>query len=185
MLTIYVEPTELYNETKNEFLNFNGGYLNLEHSLVSVQKWEAKWHIPFLDEVDRPYKQIKDYIRCMAVPPLPKDPTIYNFLSKKNVDDIVKYIREPMTATWFSTRNGLKGGQTSSREKITAEVIYYWMISLNIPAEYKHWHLNQLMTLIRVFTEKNKQPTKQSAQELAIERDRINEERKAKYKTTG
>lgn len=184
MLTIYVNPNEMYNDSKNEFLYFDGGILQLEHSLEAVRKWEARWHIPFLETDEKTYKQIRDYIRCMTLNPV-KDPNIYMFLTRKNIDDVVTYIKNPMTATWFSNTNNYKGGKQSAREKITAELIYYWMISLNIPHEYERWHLNQLMTLIKVITEKNKKQEKRSPQEIARERQRLNEERKKQYNTRG
>lgn len=183
MLTVNVKKGEMFNEFTNEFSYFEGGTLQLEHSLVSIRKWEAKWHISFLETEKLTIPQIKDYIRCMTLNK-PKDSKIYDFISSEDIKDVIKYIKDPHTATWFA--KGISNGTLKSRrEKITAELIYYWMISLNIPTEFEKWHLNQLMTLIRVVSAKSKSPKKRNPKEAAMEIERLNEERKAKWNTRG
>lgn len=184
MYVIKVPKIEMYNELANEFQYFDGGELQLEHSLISVRKWEAKWHIPFLEEKQKTIEQIKDYIRCMTLNKV-KDPWIYDLLSQQHLEGVLKYIEDPSTASWVREDNGLPGLQTSKREKVTAELIYFWMISLQIPTEFEKWHLNQLMMLIKVVNAKNKTPKKRSAKDLAAERARINAERRAKTKSKG
>lgn len=184
MLTVIVEPTELYIEATNEFRNFKGGVLQLEHSLIAIRKWENKWHIPFLEEDEKPHEMIKDYIKCMTLNK--PDPDIYDFLSQKNVNDIVEYIKDPRSATYFSNKGGLPGQNknTTHPEKITAEIVYCWMIMLNIPIEFERWHINQLITLIRVVNLKAN-PTKMNQKEAAMQRQMLNAQRRAKYKTRG
>ena len=129
MLSIVVPEREYYDEDKNEFIHSKETTLQLEHSLVSLSKWESKWNKPFLSSKDKTDEEILDYIRCMTITQN-VDPSVYLRLSKKNVEQIVNYINLPMTATTFSDReNGKKG------EIITAEIVYYWMISLNVPFE--------------------------------------------------
>lgn len=185
MLTVNVEPNELYIEKTNEFWSFDGGVLQLEHSLISIRKWESKWHIPFLEEEDKTPEQIKDYIRCMTINNV-KNPDIYEFLTQKNINDIIEYIKDSMTATFFSNKGGLpnQNKNNSNPEKITAEVVYCWMIMLNIPIEFERWHINQLITLIRVVNIKAN-PSKMSHKDAAMQRQMLNAQRRAKYKTRG
>ena len=139
---------------------FNEQVLQLEHSLVSISKWESKWHIPFLDGKDKTLEQIIDYVRCMTITQNVK-PEVYNRLTEDNLKAINDYIENPMTATTFSDIN-----QRPSREIITSEIIYYWMVSFNIPFECQKWHLNKLLTLIKVCNIKNSPPKKMSRQEI-------------------
>lgn len=188
MLTIEVKSREMFNETTNEFSYFEGGVLQMEHSLIAVRKWEAKWHVPFLDDTNKPFVQIKDYFRYMTINK-PKDSKIYDFLTQQNVEEILAYIKDSHTATWFS-KEQMKGSPFGRREKITAELVYYWMIGLNIPIEFERWHLNQLMTLINLVSIKNKESTKKGRRkkdpkEAAAEIERLNEARKAKWNTRG
>lgn len=181
MLEIYVPPNELYFEDRNEFVTCKGGKLQLEHSLISVRKWEAQWHKPYLNTEKSP-EEILSYIRCMTLN-REVDPNIYLFLTKELMEQIAEYIGNPMTATWFNNSN--VGAAKSSNEVITAEIIYYWMISLNIPTEYERWHLNQLTTLIKVVSVKNGPQEKKDPKEAAIERMKLNAKRRAKLGSKG
>lgn len=182
MLTIIVPPASGWDEELEEFVTpFKGGVIKLEHSLISVKKWEAKHHVPFLDDKEKSAEDILDYIKCMTISITPDD-SAFNYLTKKNIEEIMSYMENPMTATWFSKLAGKGKGAASRGETITAELVYYWMISYNIPVEFEKWHLNQLMTLIKVFSEKNR---KVDPKQAAIERARLNEERKRKFKTKG
>ena len=152
--------------------------LRLEHSLVSLSKWESKWCKPFLSQAGMTPEETLDYIRFMTLNDV--DPDIYDGLTKENVREIVRYIEAPMTATTFSKDKGKR-----NREIITAELIYYWMISMNIPFECREWHLNQLLTLIRVCSIKNQPAKKMSRREIMRRNAALNAERKAKLNSKG
>ena len=189
MLTITIPASEGYDEVNNEFINTKQTTLQLEHSLLSLHKWEQKWHIPFLASNDKTQEQTVDYIRCMTITPN-VDPFVYRVMPKSAVMEITKYIENPMTATWFSDdknkQKKLIGAQKNSSEIVTAEIIYYWMIALNIPVEYRKWHLNSLLTLIRVVSLKNApKDSKVGSADWARQRSALNAQRRAKYHTRG
>ena len=160
MLTITIPAMELFNDITQEFIETKAQTIQLEHSLVSISKWESKWNKPFLANNDKSIAETLDYIRCMTITQN-VNPDIYRRLSRSNIEDINNYIDAPMTATTFSDN---KSGR--SREIVTSELIYYWMISLNIPMECQRWHLNRLLTLIRVCNVKNTPPKKMSRREI-------------------
>lgn len=178
---------ELFDEKKEEFLpivDIKETKIQLEHSLISLKKWEQKWHKPFLSKSDKlTYEELSDYIRCMTLNH-GVDPEVYNWIPEEVINLIVEYIKDPMTATWFR-EDKLVGAQKNSREVITAEIIYYWMITLNIPVEFQKWHLNQLLTLIKVVNIKNQKPTKRDPKEVAKERAALNAKRRAELKSKG
>lgn len=172
MLTIVVPAREYFDEQKNEFISDKEHTLQLEHSLLSLSKWEAKWNKPFLSTNEKTEEEILDYVRCMTVTQN-VDPSIYYKLSKDNVEKINEYINLPMTATTFNDRGGAK-----NREVITAEIIYYWMISFNIPFECQKWHLNKLLTLVKVCSIKNTPPKKMSKREIMNRNHALNASRR-------
>lgn len=177
---------EPFDPEKEEFLpkvDIKETRIQLEHSLISLKKWEQKWHKPFLGKSDLTYEELSDYIRCMTLSH-GIDPQVYQWIPKDVIQQIVEYIQDPMTATWFR-ENGLVGAQKRSNEIITAEIIYYWMIALNIPVEFQKWHLNQLLTLIKVVNIKNSKPTKKNPKIAAQERSALNAKRRAEYKSKG
>lgn len=178
MLSITVPETELFNEDTNEFIVVKEQTLSLEHSLVSISKWEQKWNVPFL-EGEKTLDQSRDYIRCMTLTQN-VDPLVYYCLTNENIEAINNYIEAPMTATWFK-----KEKKTAKKEIITNERIYYWMITLNIPFECQKWHLNRLLTLIRVCMVENTPKKKRSKKEMLEERKYLNELRKKQYNTKG
>lgn len=180
MLRITIPPFELFDSASNQFIQVKGQTLQLEHSLVSLSKWEAKWHKPFLSSEEKTTEEILDYIRCMTITQN-VDPQVYTGLTTSNMDEISAYINDSNTATWFKDER--QNGR--SREVITSEVIYWWMIALNIPPEYQKWHLNRLLTLIRVCNEKNTPPKKMSRKELARHNRSLNEARKRALNTHG
>ncbi|MGB4293547.1 MAG: hypothetical protein WBJ37_11785, partial [Bacteroidales bacterium] len=145
MLQITIPAVELWDERKQEFVTTKEQTLQLEHSLVSISKWESKWCKPFLSKQEKTSEETLDYIKCMTITQN-VDPEVYNYLTNKNIEEINNYINAPMTATYFSDEKTSK----TSREQVTAELIYYWMIALNIPFECQKWHLNRLLTLIKV-----------------------------------
>ena len=136
MLRLIIPATEKWDDEKQEFIYQDAVELELEHSLVSVSKWESKWCKAFLTNKYKTVEETIDYIKCMTITPNVPD-SVYECLTNTNVLDVCKYIESPMTATVFS-----KDNSKPSREVITSEIIYYWMIALNIPFEYQYWHLN-------------------------------------------
>lgn len=177
---------EFYDEEKEEFLppvDIKETKLQLEHSLISLKKWEQKWHKPFLKDEDKTEEELSDYIRCMTLNH-GVDPIVYRFIPNEKIKEVIDYIKDPMTATWFRD-NSLIGAQKSSREVVTAEIIYYWMIALNVPVEFEKWHLGQLLTLIKVVSIKNKGDQKMDPRVAARERALLNKQRRAKYHSRG
>ena len=179
MLKITVPAMEYYDEVNNEFIDYKEQVLQLEHSLVSISKWEAKWHRPFLDGKDKTLEQVIDYVRCMTITQN-VNLDVYTRLTEGNLKDINDYIENPMTATTFSDIN-----QTPNREIITSEIIYYWMVAFNIPFECQKWHLNRLLTLIEVCNVKNAPPKKYSQRELMSRNSALNKARRQKYNSKG
>ena len=171
---------EIWDEEIQEFVEPKYKILELEHSLVSLQKWESKWCKPFLHTTELTYEETLDYIKCMTKTQN-VDPDIYNLLTESHVKEIRDYIAAPMTATTFSEdKSGKK-----NREIITAEIIYYWMVALQIPESYRKWHLNQLLTLIRVCNIKNEPPKKQNKGDIMRQNAALNAARRKKLNTKG
>lgn len=180
MLTITIPAVEMFNEKTQEFVTFKEQTLQLEHSLVSLSKWESKWCKAFLSKEEKTLEETIDYIKCMTITQN-VNPEVYNRLSRSNIEDINKYIDSPMTATTFYD-DKQKG---RNREIITNELIYYWMISLNIPMECQKWHLNRLLTLIRVCNIKNSPPKKMSRSEIMSRNAALNKARRQQLNTKG
>lgn len=184
MLTITIPKSREWDETKEEFIQIPETTFSMEHSLISLSKWEQKWHKPFMDhQNNKTTEEIIDYFRCMTVTPA-INPDIYNHMPIEVINKIMEYIEDPMTATWFSEEEVKKSG-IGRREIITSEIIYYWMVTLNIPAQFEKWHLNRLITLIRVVNIKNSPPKKLNKKETLARNRKLNSLRKAKYKTKG
>nr|DAW67399.1 MAG TPA: hypothetical protein [Caudoviricetes sp.] len=179
MLTITIPAMELFNDITQEFIETKAQTIQLEHSLVSISKWESKWNKPFLANNDKSIAETLDYIRCMTITQN-VNPDVYRRLSRSNIEDINNYIDAPMTATTFSDN---KSGR--SREIVTSELIYYWMISLNIPMECQRWHLNRLLTLIRVCNVKNTPPKKMSRREIMNRNAALNAARRKQLNSKG
>lgn len=179
MLTITIPAVEMWDEKEEQFVYSPETTLELEHSLVSLSKWESKWQKPFLSGKEKTEEEVLDYIKCMTLTPN-VSPIIYDHLSEDNITDINHYIDAPMTATTFSDRNN-----KPSREIITAELIYYWMITANIPFKCEEWHLNRLLTLIKVCGIKNSPPKKMSKREIMSRNASINAARKKQLNTRG
>lgn len=180
MLEIIIPPVELWDPKERRFSKSKEYKLQLEHSLISISKWESKWNKSFLKEEDKTPEEILEYIKCMTltqnVPP-----EAYLYLTEENVNSIVEYIKAPMTATWFSKDSNRK----FSREVVTNEVIYDWMIEFGIPFECQKWHLNRLITLIRVRTARNDKTKKMSEKETLSKYREINAARRKKLKSKG
>ena len=182
MLKITIPSIELFDETNQEFITTKEQTLQLEHSLVSLSKWESKWCKPFLSQDTRTVEETIDYIRCMTITQN-IDPVVYNNISNEIIEQINDYIDAPMTATWFSEDR--KGKGKTSSEQITSELIYYWMISLNIPFECQKWHLNRLLTLIRICNIKNQPEKKMSKKAILSQNAALNAARRKKMNTKG
>ena len=180
-LTIPALKTEDWDASKEEFIYHTvdkDRTICLEHSLISLSKWESKWCKPFISS-EKTDEEFLDYIKCMTLTQnVPSD--IYDRLSVENINEVMKYINAPMTATTFSKYN-----QKPNREVITSELIYYWMITLNIPVEFEKWHINRLITLIRICEIKNSQPKKQSKREIMSRNAALNAARRKQLHTKG
>lgn len=180
MLQIIVPGVEAWDERTETFVSFKDTSITLEHSLISISKWESKWHKPFLGKDDKTPEQINDYIKCMTITPNVK-PEVYEFLSKDNISDVMAYINDPMTATTITNRDGRK----FSREIVTSELVYYWMVSLNIPFECQKWHINRLMMLIQICEVKN-QPDKKMGRKGTVQQNAaLNAARRQKAHSRG
>lgn len=178
-LSIPLSP-EGWDEKTEQFVEAKTCVLHLEHSLVSLSKWESKWEKPFFSRAEKTYEEILDYIKFMTISKN-VDPSVYSHITQSNIQEINQYIEAPMTATTFTKDKN----QAKNREIITAELIYYWMIALNIPFECQKWHLNRLLTLIRVCNIKNSPPKKMSKKEAAMQRAQLNAARKKQMNTKG
>lgn len=181
MLTITIPATEEFDEAKGEFIYAKEQTLQLEHSLLSISKWESKWCKPFLSKHDKTPEEVIDYIKCMTLNPS-VDESVYRCLSQSNLNKINDYIGSPMSATYFSEDKNSK----SNREIITSELIYYWMIALQIPFDpCQKWHLNRLLTLIRVCNIKNAPPKKMSKRDIMSRNASLNAARRKQLNTKG
>ena len=180
MLEITIKPCELFDEEKEEFITIPEQTIKLEHSLVSLSKWESKWCKPFLSKEDKSYEETIDYIKCMTLTQN-VNPIVYGLIDRDSMKQITKYIEAPMTATTFYDDKNSK----HSREIVTAELIYYWMISLQIPFECQKWHLNRLLTLIKVCSIKNEPPKKMSTRDVMSRNAALNAARRKRLNTKG
>ena len=180
MLRITVPSKEIFDEATSSFVDVKEQTLTLEHSLVSLYKWESKWHKPFLSKEGKTNEETIDYIKCMTLTQN-VDPNVYMCLTNKNIQDINDYIEDPMTATTFSDDNKKSGKQ----KIVTAEVIYYWMLSLQIPFKCEKWHLNKLLTLIRVCNAENAPAEKKSMADIRKSNRELNMARRKKLNSKG
>lgn len=176
-------PMELWDNVNEVFIDMPGSkeqQLQLEHSLVSISKWESRWCKPFLSKQAMTDEETIDYIRCMTltqnVPP-----EVYNNITDEIIEKVKEYIEAPMTATWFS-KDGRRG---ANNETVTSELIYYWMISLNIPMKCEKWHLNRLLTLVKVCNRKNQPAKKMSKQSILSRYAELNKARREKFNSKG
>ena len=179
MLTIRVGAVEAFDDSTQEFVATGGTPIQLEHSLASLSKWESEFEKPFLSTNEKTLGELTFYIKAMTLTPDVPDELYYR-LSEKNIEEINAYINKKMTATWFSETT-----PETSKEIVTAELIYYWMTAFQIPFECQYWHLNRLFTLIRVCSMKHEKPKKMSRAEVARRNRELNEQRKAQLGTRG
>ena len=181
MLQITIPETELFDEARQEFIYVNKPVtLSLEHSLVSISKWESKWKKPYITEEEKTTEEVIDYIRCMTITQN-VSPEVYYALTEENFKEIEEYIKDTHTATTFVDRDEAK----KNGEGVTSELVYYWMCAYQIPFEAQKWHFNRLMTLIRIAAVKNSPAKKMSSKDAYNQQRELNALRRAKLKTKG
>lgn len=181
MLTIRVPDKELFNDATQEFINVKGRELRMEHSLVSLSKWESKFHKPFLVKENKTRAETIEYIKLMTITQNVDD-SVFKAIDHKIIKEVTAYLEDPMTATTFTEQEEKRN---INREVITAEIIYYWMVTLQIPMECQKWHLNRLLTLINVCNIKNQPKRKMTKGEIKARNRALNTERRQRLNTTG
>ena len=179
MKQIFIKEKELWDEKNRMFINVKPQTITLEHSLVSISKWESKWHVPFFSKQDKTAEMTLDYIRAMTITQN-VNPNVYEALTAEDFREIEKYIQDPQTATTIRDTN-----TKSNHETITAELVYFWMIQFGIPFECQKWPFNRLLTLIRICQIKNQPEKKMSNKEILQQNAAINAARKKKFNTKG
>lgn len=179
MLQITIPKGEYWDEVHERFLFTKEVTLRLEHSLISISKWESKWCVPFYSST-KTKEQLIDYVRCMCLNS-DVDPEVFNRLTVDNINEINEYVGAPMTATTVNSRHQSK----KMTEVVTSELIYYWMIEFGIPVQFEKWHLNRLMMLIRVCSEKAQAPQKMNQREIMAQNRALNQARRAKLRSKG
>lgn len=179
MLTIKIPLEELYDENSNEFVETSHYELKLEHSLVSLSKWESDYEKPFLSDNNKSNDEIYGYIECMCLEDPPEN--LLKLLTSDHLQKIHDYINAKRTATWFREESRNK----VSNETITSELIYYWMVALTIPFECENWHLNRLLTLIRICNHMQQKQKPMSKAELAARNRELNAKRRAEMNSSG
>ena len=180
MLEIIIKEDEIYQQHTNKIITIPSCTITLEHSLISLSKWESKWHIPYLSNSKKTAAQELDYIRCMVIGNIPNK-YIFDAISVENILKIKEYIEDSMTATIFPKNSNKR----SKKETVTAEVIYSRMFANNISIECQKWHLNRLLTLIRACDLNNSPQKKMSKKETAMWNAEQNAARRAKWGTRG
>lgn len=181
MLELTIGGAEFWNDLTEEFIQVEPTTLTLEHSLISLSKWESKWNRPFLSDKPMTDEEVRDYIRCMTITKH-VDPTVYAAISGAEIREVNNYIAAPMTATTFSQHGQQKRGRP---EVMTAEIIYYYMIAYGIPFECEKWHLSRLLTLIRVCGIKNAPSKKMNKAAAAKQQRALNAQRRARTGSRG
>ena len=181
-LEVTIPSDEYFDEVEGRFKTIKGQNIKLKHSLVSISKWESKWHKPFLYTNDKSGEEMLDYIRCMTVTQN-VDPSLYYFIPELEIKRIQEYINDPMTATTVNSKR--KEGSSNHRDIVTSEVIYYQMIELGIPLECEKWHLNRLLMLIKVCNEKNTPGKKMTQRDILSQYGSLNKLRRARTGSRG
>lgn len=182
MLQITLSSKDLWDEVNSEFVLVNEANLVLEHSLLSISKWESKWKKPFLTQTPKTKEELNDYVRCMTIKSSNNDPSIYKYISDKELIQIQEYMDDSMTATRFPAN---QGSGSKNGEEITSELIYYWLSAAQIPFEVQTWHINRLFTLLRISSVKNQPAKKMSRKDTMMSNQSLNAMRRAKLGSKG
>lgn len=182
MLQVTISSKELWDESIQEFVDLPEVVLILEHSLISISKWESKWKKPFLTEAPKSDEELRDYVRCMTIKPTNIDDRIYKYISAKEFAEIKNYMDDPMTATTFPNRSGTG---SKAGEEITSELVYYWLSAAQIPFEVQTWHINRLFILLRITSVKNQPAKKMSNKDTMISNQSLNAMRRARLGSKG
>lgn len=180
-LRIEVKSEEEWDEVTETFQQGVYDILLLRHSLVSIDEWESKWHKAYFGSAKKTNEEAMDYIRCMTLN-RDVDPIVYQHLTQADIQKISAYLEDPMTATTFREDKSKKRGRP---ETITAEIVYFWMLEYGIPFECRYWHINKLLTLVRVCNVKNSKPEKKSQKQLLQEHAAINARNRQLLHTRG
>lgn len=188
MLTITIKARkDAWNSDTETFESLDRDWtIQLEHSLISISKWEAKWKKPYLSETEKKTtEEVLDYIKCMTITGNVPD-NVYLFMDEENVRAIEQYIRDPYSATWFNEGNSkVRAGSKLRGETLTSELIYYYMLANEIPFEAQKWHINRLLTLIRICSEKNAEGNKMSKKDILKRNSELNKARRMALGTKG
>ena len=182
MLVKTIPATEGWDEASDTFVYTSETTLTLEHSLISVSKWESKWKKPFLAPDSKSDEELRDYISCMTISPANVDPTVYRTIPTAIVNEIYEYVNDSMTATRVVVK---KNGKHQIPEQPTSELIYYWMIQCGIPFECQKWHLSRLLKLIEVCNAKSEPPSKMSQSSILKQNAALNAARRKKFHSKG
>lgn len=183
MLNIVIPAQEMFDEATNTFFYTKEVTLHMEHSLISISKWESRWHKAYMKKEEKTPEETLDYFRCMTINNV--DPGVYDFLTSDNINAIVSYINDPMTAVYMGNLGDDESGGSRNRDITTSELLYYYMVALGIPFECEKWHLNRLLALIHVCEVKNKPAKTMSKADIARRNRKLNAARRAKYNTKG
>lgn len=183
MITLKIKGRELFDEKTQSFIQTEDTILELEHSLVSISKWEAKYKRPFISKEQKTREEILNYIKFMTITQNVDD-AIYNCLDYKAYNAIQNYLEDTQTATWFTERPGARRGG-STGEQITSELVYYWMVAYRIPFETQYWNFNRLMTLIRICSVKQEAPKKRGRRDILNQQSALNAARRKRLGTKG
>ena len=179
MLELVIPSAEWWDDKNEEFVSTKETKLVLEHSLVSLSKWESKWKKPFISKESRTIEETLDYVRCMTISQN-ADPKVYGLITAEQLKKIEEYINDPMTATWFKNDKS-----KPSNEQITSELIYFWMITSGVPIECQKWHLNRLLTLLKICAIKNQPSKKMPRSEIYRNNAALNAARRKRLGSKG
>lgn len=179
MLKLHINEGEFYDSYNNYFINVKEQDIVLEHSLLALSKWESKWKKPFFSKERKTNEESLDYIRCMTITPN-VDPMVFNLLTDYEIKKVQEYIEDPMTATTIRDDD-----KKHSNEIVTSELIYYWMVALQIPFECQKWNLNRLLTLIKICNIKNQPSKKMNRKDLIKRNKNLNAARRAAANSKG
>lgn len=182
MLQLEVPEMEFFDSSSGTFIMRPAQTLELEHSLISLSRWESKWKKPFLSEKNHDLPEIQDYIRCMTINQRGIDPEFYKTLDVGIIKQVEDYISDSHTATVITER---ASGRVNRNQTITSELIYSWMIANEIPFQCEKWHLNRLLTLIRICSIHNTPPKMMSKRDIYAQNRALNAKRRAALHSRG